>query len=142
MEKKVIDINIRERMKQFLLKDVISPSIKVDSLQNIQNSILILDKSTEKIINSCIKMIDLVEEGIVGNSPFLSPSAACQSSAPFPIFARESPREACSGRPNSQRFTINPSDPEALQKVQCDLLCGTQRRVDSKYHRRFQKNAE
>ena len=66
MEKKTIDINIRQRMKEFLLKDVISPSLKVEALKNIQNSILILDQSTEKIINSCIKMIDLVEEGIVG----------------------------------------------------------------------------
>jgi hypothetical protein len=68
MEKKTIDINIRQRMKHFLLKDVISPSLNVETLKNIQNSILILDKSTEKIINSCIKMIDLVEEGIVGKS--------------------------------------------------------------------------
>ena len=71
MEKKTIDINIRERMKQFLLKDVIQPSIKTDKLKNVNNSILILDDSTQKIINSCIKMIDLVEEGIVGNKKFI-----------------------------------------------------------------------
>jgi hypothetical protein len=70
MEKQTIDINIRERMKHFLLQDVIRPSINQDNLSNIKNAILILDKSTEKIINSCIKMIDLVEEGIVGTSHF------------------------------------------------------------------------
>lgn len=70
MEKQTIDINIRERMKHFLLQDVIRPSLNVKSLSNIKNSILILDKSTEKIINSCIKMIDLVEEGIVGRRVF------------------------------------------------------------------------
>ena len=72
MEKKAIDINIRERMKEFLLKDVIEPSIKLDALKNINNSILILDDSTQKIINSCIKMIDLVEQGIVGKPFFVT----------------------------------------------------------------------
>lgn len=70
MEKKTIDINIRERMKEFLLRDVIQPSINLEALQNIKNSILILDDSTQKIINSCVKMIDLVEQGIVGKLTF------------------------------------------------------------------------
>lgn len=61
------EINIRERMKEFLLKDVIRPSLEPEYLKHIQNSILILDKGTQKIVNSCVKMIDLVEVGIVGN---------------------------------------------------------------------------
>lgn len=72
MEKKTIDINIRERMKHFLLQDVIRPSLNANNVTNIKNAILILDKSTEKIINSCIKMIDLVEEGIVGILVFIN----------------------------------------------------------------------
>ena len=71
MEKKSKEgINIRQRMKDFLLKDVIKPSIDVKYLSHIQNSILILDEGTQKIVNSCVKMIDLVEVGIVGETLF------------------------------------------------------------------------
>ena len=66
MEKKSLDINIRERMKTFLLDDVIRPCLKQPQLSNIKNSIIILDEGTAKIINSCVKMIDLVQEGIIG----------------------------------------------------------------------------
>ena len=66
MEKKSLDINIRERMKTFLLDDVIGPCLKQPQLSNIKNSIIILDEGTGKIINSCVKMIDLVQKGIIG----------------------------------------------------------------------------
>ena len=66
MEKKSVDINIRNRMKAFLLIDVIRPCLQNPILVNIPNSILILDQKTQKVLDSCVKMIDLVEEGIVG----------------------------------------------------------------------------
>ena len=66
MEKKNIQINIREKMRDFLLQDVIKPCIDQPHLSHIKNSILILDKYTTVILNSCMKMIDLVENGIIG----------------------------------------------------------------------------
>lgn len=66
MDKKTINVNLRENMRDFLLQDVISSCINQPHLSHIKNSILIIDKDTTVILNSCLKMIDLVENGIIG----------------------------------------------------------------------------
>lgn len=55
--------SLRENVKLRLLKDMIT-GLKLNH-PNVPNFILVLDPTTTRIVSSCIKMMDLLEEGVV-----------------------------------------------------------------------------
>lgn len=55
--------SLRENVKLRLLKDMVT-GLKLN-FPNVPNFILVLDPTTTRIVSSCIKMMDLLEEGVV-----------------------------------------------------------------------------
>lgn len=66
MEPQDIDINIREKAKDFFINKVILNTPNMNGGKDQECSILILDKKTTKIIDSFMTMTDTVDGRIIG----------------------------------------------------------------------------